>query len=184
MTNELFNNSLSKSIAGFTTNSKYNKHILDAVTNTATIGHRKNKGWLHFRRDSLLPLIEERKTIISDYLTLGIGKVDLVKLQLKVAQPAVDDDISLEKSAWSVHQAEKIQSMRFNPKESWESVRVLSGGDTSHHASPTVIRMRLPNGKLATTDAEKASVLGPHFHRVLNNHRPIYWPVLDKIKQR
>ena len=44
--------------------------------------------------------------------------------------------------------------------------------------------MRLPNRELETTDAENASVFGPHFHRVFNNHIPIYWPVLDKIKQR
>ena len=74
--------------------------------------------------------------------------------------------------------------MRFNPKEAWESVCVLSVGDTSHHASPTGMRMRLPNGELATTDAENASVFGPHFHRFFNNHRLVYWPVLDKIKQR
>ena len=37
---------------------------------------------------------------------------------------------------------------------------------------------------MAKTDAENASVFGPHFHRVFNNHRPIYWPVLDNIKQR
>ena len=74
--------------------------------------------------------------------------------------------------------------MRFKPKEAWESVRVLSGGDKRHHASPTVMRMRLPNGELATTDVENASLFGPHFHRVFNNHRLIDWPVLDKIKQR
>ena len=41
-----------------------------------------------------------------------------------------------------------------------------------------------PNGELATTDAENAPVFGTHFHRVFNNHIPIDWPVLDKIKQR
>ena len=74
--------------------------------------------------------------------------------------------------------------MCLNPKEAWGSVRVLSGGDTSHHALPTVMRMRLSNGELATTDAENASLFGPQFHRFFNNHRPIDWPVLDKIKQR
>ena len=74
--------------------------------------------------------------------------------------------------------------MRFNPKEAWDSVRVFSGGDTSHHASPTVMQMRLPNGELETTDAENASVFGPHFHRIFNNNIPIDWPVLDKIKKR
>ena len=34
------------------------------------------------------------------------------------------------------------------------------------------------------TYAENASLFGPHFHRVFNNHRPIDWTVLDKIKQR
>ena len=96
----------------------------------------------------------------------------------------MDDAIALEKAAWSAHQAEKIYAMHFNPTEAWESVRVVSGGDTSHHASLPAMRIRLPNGELATTDTENASVFGPHFHRVFNNHRPIDWPVLDKIKQR
>ena len=46
------------------------------------------------------------------------------------------------------------------------------------------MRMRLPNGKLETTDAENASVFGPQFHRVFNYNRLIDWPVLYKIKQR
>ena len=45
------------------------------------------------------------------------------------------------------------------------------------------MKMHLPNGELATTDAENASVFGPYFHRVFNKHRPIYLPVLDKTNQ-
>ena len=102
--------------------------------------------------------------MLSNYRAIGIGKGDSseAKLRLKVAQLEVDDAIALAKSAWSNHQAGKIHSMHFNPKEVLESVLILSGGDTSHHASPTVMRMRLPNGELATTDAENASVFGPH----------------------
>ena len=74
--------------------------------------------------------------------------------------------------------------MRFNGKEAWEIVRVLYGRDTSHHALPVVMHIRLPSGKLATTDVENASVFAPHFHRVFKNYTPIDWPVLDKIKQR
>ena len=109
MTHDLFKNSLSKSIAGGTTYSNYNKHILEAGTNTAIIGNQKNKGWSHFIRDSLLPLIEERNKLLYDYQTLGIGKGDSseAKLRLNVAQLAVDDAIALEKAAWSAHQAEK-----------------------------------------------------------------------------
>ena len=44
--------------------------------------------------------------------------------------------------------------------------------------------MGLPSGELATTDTENASVFGPQFHRVFNNHRLIDCLVLEKIKQR
>ena len=44
ITNDIFNNSLFKSIAGGTTYSNYNKHILEAGTNTAKISNQKNKG--------------------------------------------------------------------------------------------------------------------------------------------
>ena len=57
ITNELFKNSLSKSIYGGTTYSDYNNHILEAGTNTAKISNQKNKGWFYFIHDSILPLI-------------------------------------------------------------------------------------------------------------------------------
>ena len=74
MTNELFNNSLSKSIYGINTYSNYNKRILESGTNITTISNQKNKGWFHFRRNSILPLIKERDALLFDYQTLGIGK--------------------------------------------------------------------------------------------------------------
>ena len=44
--------------------------------------------------------------------------------------------------------------------------------------------MRLTTGKLAATDKENTEVLGPHFEKVFNNHRPIEWEVINEIKQR
>ena len=43
LTNELFNNSLSKYISGGTAYSKYNNNILEASTNTETLNNQKNK---------------------------------------------------------------------------------------------------------------------------------------------
>ena len=74
LTNEIFYNSLSKSIAGGTTHSNYNKRILEAGTNTVTINNNKNKVLFHFSRNSLFILIEERGALLFDYRTLGIGK--------------------------------------------------------------------------------------------------------------
>ena len=44
--------------------------------------------------------------------------------------------------------------------------------------------VRLSNGKTTITNAENASVFGPHFDKGFNNYIPIDWPVLDNIKQR
>ena len=74
--------------------------------------------------------------------------------------------------------------MSFNPKAAWESVKILTGGTIGHHAKPTIMRMRLPKEKLATTDKENAEVLGPHFEKVFKNYRPIEWKVINNIKQR
>ena len=92
-------------------------------------------------------MIKERDALLSDYRTLGIGKGDSseTKTRLKIAQIAVENTIALAKAVWSAHQADKIHLMRFNPKEAWDNVSVISGVDTIHHASPTVMRMQLPN---------------------------------------
>ena len=74
--------------------------------------------------------------------------------------------------------------MRFNPKTVWESVKVLAGGMASHHKAPAVMRIKLRNGKLASTDSENASIMGPHFEKVYTNHRPIDWSDLNAILQR
>ena len=58
--NFIFYNSLYMSISGSTTYSNYNKHILEVGTNTTTVNNQKNKGWLQFSRDYLLPLIENK----------------------------------------------------------------------------------------------------------------------------
>ena len=42
-----------------------------------------------------------------------------------------------------------------------------------HSASTTIMRVCLPNGELVKTDAENASLFGPHINRVFNKHRPI-----------
>ena len=55
---------------------------------------------------------------------------------------------------------------------------------SSHHKALTVMRFKLPNGNLAVTDAENASILGPHFKLVYINHRRIDWTVIDDIQQR
>ena len=74
--------------------------------------------------------------------------------------------------------------MRFTPKEAWKGVKILVGGKESHHIKPVVMRLLLPNGKLASTDEQNASVMGPDLSKVYSNHRPVTWEVTNDIKQR
>ena len=97
--NEIFNNSISMSISGSTAYSNYNKHILESGTHTATINIQKSKWWFHLIRDSLLPLIKARYSLLSDYQNLGIVKGDSSesKLRLSVFQLSVYNVIALAK---------------------------------------------------------------------------------------
>ena len=73
--------------------------------------------------------------------------------------------------------------MRFTPKDVWESVEILAGGMTSHHKKPTVMRLKIINGELATTDAENASVMGTYLETFYINYRPVDWSVLHELPQ-
>jgi hypothetical protein len=44
--------------------------------------------------------------------------------------------------------------------------------------------MHLKNSKLESDSKENMSVFGMHFHKVLNNHRPVNPTVLNLIKQK
>ena len=71
--------------------------------------------------------------------------------------------------------------MKFTPIQAYKAVQVLVGGRESHHIKSVVMRMRLPDGTLATIDARNASVLAPHFERVYTRDRLITWEALYVI---
>ena len=144
-----------------------------------------NQGWFHHSEIILLPIISYRDHLLRQLRTMDSPtEATFLKAHLDTAQNEVTDNISLAKAAWSSLQAEQIHTMRFNPKTAWESVKVLAGGMTSHHKAPTVMRLMLPTGTLASTDAENASVMGPHFEKVYTNHQQVVWDTLVAIPQR
>ena len=46
------------------------------------------------------------------------------------------------------------------------------------------MQLMLPTGTLASTDADNASVMSPHFEKVYTNHRHVEWDALIAISQR
>ena len=74
--------------------------------------------------------------------------------------------------------------MSMNPRLVWENICILTGGETAHHKTNHNMSMCLESGELASKAKENMSVFGVHFNKVLNNHRPIDYTVLDLIKQK
>jgi hypothetical protein len=71
-----------------------------------------------------------------------------------------------------------------DPRLAWENIRILTGGETAHHTTNINMSMRLENGEFASNAKENMSVFGAHFHKVLNNHRPVDQTVLDFLEQK
>ncbi len=71
-----------------------------------------------------------------------------------------------------------------NPGLAWENIRLLTGREIAHHKTNINMATKLENGDLASNAKENMSFFGMHFHKVLNNHRPIDNSVLDLIEQK
>ncbi len=74
--------------------------------------------------------------------------------------------------------------MHIKPRLAWENTRILTGGETAHHKTTIKIAMKLENGTLSSNTKGNISVFGMHFHKVLNNHRPVDTTVLNLIQQK
>ncbi len=88
------------------------------------------------------------------------------------------------KARWYSGICRKIHNMRINPRLAWENIRILTGGETAHHKMTINMAMKMEDSTLASKAKENMSVFGMHFHKVINNHRPVDMTVLDLIQQK
>ncbi len=79
----------------------------------------------------------------------------------------------MAKARWYSGICSNIHNMRFNPRLAWENINLLASGETAHHKTNINMAMKLDNGDLASNAKENMSVFSMHFHKVLNNHRPV-----------
>jgi hypothetical protein len=92
--------------------------------------------------------------------------------------------VELAKARWYSEMCGKIHNMRMNPRLAWENIRILTGRETAHHKTTINMAMKMENGTLASNAKENISVFGMHFHKVLDNHRPVDTTVLNLIQQK
>ena len=163
---------------------KFNDDILCSGEDTAMINNSENQGWFHFSRNTLVPTREARNSVLHDIRSYNNTPHLRTLCHLKTLQHKVNEAVSVAKTRQSCHLVEEIHNIPFNPKAAWESIRRLTGGESSHHTSPQIIQIRIHSGNLAENDEENVSVFANHFKKVLNNHKPTDTPVINEIHLR
>ena len=101
-TNELFNVNMFQLIPKEPTYTQFNQFVTKSSVMTGVATNRKNKCWFHHSQDILLPINKTRVVILTQCITLGIGKGDtsFTKQQLQNQQQEVNNAIFLEKTDW------------------------------------------------------------------------------------
>jgi hypothetical protein len=78
----------------------------------------------------------------------------------------------------------KIHKMSMDPRLTWEIICILTGDETAHHKTNLNMLMRLESSELASYAKENMPVFGMHFTKVVNNHRPVDYSMLDLLEQK
>jgi hypothetical protein len=133
------------------------------------------------------PAIQEKNQLhhrLHDRRELSPDEITNIKAQLIAINKRNHDLVELAKARWYKEICEKIHKMSINPRLAWENIRILTGGETAHHKTNLNMSMRLASGELASNAKENMSVFGLHFTKVLNNHRPVDYSVLNLLEQK
>ncbi len=131
-----------------------------------------------------MPAIKEKNRLrhwLHSKHPLTLAEIDNLKKKLKEINKRNCDLVELAKARWYSGICEKIHNMRMNPWLAWENIRILTGRETAHHKTTINMAMKMENGTLASNAKENISVFGMHFHKVLNNNRPVDTTVLNLI---
>jgi len=154
---------------------------------TAVTVNHSCAGWYTASEGILAPAIQEKNRLrhrLHDCNDLSSDGISAIKHQLKLINKWNHDLVELAKARWYKGICEKIHEMNMDPRLAWENIHTLTGGETALHTSNINMAMRLKNGDLASNARENMSVFGAHFHKVLNNHRPVDHTVLDLLEQK
>eukprot|EP00978_Attheya_sp_CCMP212_P022516 scaffold67214_cov53-Attheya_sp.AAC.5 len=111
--------------------------------------------------------------------TSAVGARD----RYKKARAELRKMIRKAKMKWYKDRALEIHDMNFNPKNAWCAIKEIRDGFEGYHKAQMDLKMRKPNGKIATNDAENADVMGAHFKRQRTSKTELGDPLsLEEVK--
>jgi hypothetical protein len=149
-----------------------NDTITEAAKATIPRCSRNREDWFKLSKKILFAAINARNKAFSK---LSMDPANATRQeQLRRARKALQYIVRLAKAR---HQEQFVKdtsakSWAMNPKKGWDAVRMLSTGCYHHHAQPTAMKMKLPNGILAENDKENADVFEPHFQSIFDGDTP------------
>jgi hypothetical protein len=161
--------------------------VMRAGRKTAVSIESKCEGWYKASESILIPAIEEKNRLrhrLQDKSNLNDDEIADLHLKLKQINKHNHDLVDLAKARWYSGICSNIHSMRFNPRLAWENITLLASGETAHHKTNINMAMKLDNSDLASNAKENMSIFCMHFHKVLNNHRPVDNSVVELIPQK
>eukprot|EP00978_Attheya_sp_CCMP212_P004968 scaffold10957_cov56-Attheya_sp.AAC.1 len=154
---------------------------MQAAEETIAGNRRISKDWFKTSEIELNRAIELRNHWYDVWATTSVPKA---RERYKETRSNLKREIKKAKVKWYEDRAEEIRAMNFDPKNAWKAIKEIRDRFEGHHKAQSDLKMRKPNGEIATRDAENADVMSSHFKKVFNNHREIDPTVLDEIKQR
>ena len=115
-----------------------------------------------------------------------LSQADITQLQqqLKDVNKPNHNLVELAKASWYSGICANIHNMGINPQLAWENIRLLTGGETTHHKTNINMAMKLDTSKLASNAKENILIFCMHFHKVLRNQQPVDDAVLDLVEQK
>ena len=185
---EIYNTKLAEMIEEGMTYEDFCDATLRAGKSTSLLNQQAPEGWFVLSEDILMPAIKEKNDLLHTIRhphNYSTSEIEVLKTKLTTITKRNNDLILKAKARWLQDIATKISSnMKADPRTAWENVKILKGGDTTHHKPTINMAMRKPDGSIATNAKENLSVFVPHFSNVLDNERITDKTVLDLIPQR
>jgi len=139
-------------------------------------------GWFHFSRDTLAPILNKRNKVLFE--ARQQDNSEELRQRCRDARTAAKIAVEAAKCRWNEHLASSIANMKNTPKASWEAIKTLMKGDSSHHIENNPMKFKLKNGKISSNDKETIGVLAEHFHQVYNRKTNVDWNFINSISTK
>ena len=151
----------------FSSNQSSYNHLAKCITSAANatlIDNRPhNPPWFNLSESTLTPLINTRNSTQHLYFT---PPTPALKTNFSLVRTAIKKAVKAAKLKWLEKQAIKVKDLNLNPKDAWDTIKMLRQGLSHHHHKPKTDTMKSEEGELSSTDKEHANIFGKHFRKV------------------